>query len=104
MPDSELIVPVPAAERQAIEAFLAEHATAAAHEPGSPRGLQGALRIRPFHEEPGSMKRGRRAAIMACCGAMLMAAGCSRPPLTNEQSRVLAAAEARWKTSAARDY
>ncbi len=39
MPDSELIVPVPAAERQAIEAFLAEHATAAAHEPRSPRGL-----------------------------------------------------------------
>jgi hypothetical protein len=50
------------------------------------------------------MKRGRRAAIMACCGAMLMAAGCSRPPLTNEQSRALAAAEARWKTSAVRDY
>jgi len=50
------------------------------------------------------MKRGRRAAIMACCGAMLMAAGCSRPPLTDEQSRALAAAEARWKTSAVRDY
>jgi hypothetical protein len=42
MPDSELIVPVPAVERPAIEAFLAEHATAAVrglHEPRSPRGM-----------------------------------------------------------------
>jgi hypothetical protein len=50
------------------------------------------------------MNRGRRATIAACCWAALMAAGCSRPPLANEQSRALAAAEARWKTSAVRDY
>ena len=40
MPDSELIVPVPAAERQAIEAFLAEHATAAAHEARRPEACR----------------------------------------------------------------
>jgi hypothetical protein len=51
-----------------------------------------------------SMRPSRRSGILVCCWAALTAPGCSRSVLTTKQGADLAAAEARWKQNAPRDY